>query len=266
MGTGRWTPGRSRRIHYRPSVPEQLPGTMRGRLQPVRISEEFRSVDSVPIDRDSLAGSNVLMITLDTTRADRLGCYGNADIETPNLDALAKSGVLFANAFAPTPVTLPSHSTIMTGRHPKNHGVRFNALARLGDEERTLAEVLAASGYSTAAFVSAFVLDSRYGISQGFDTYDLDYDRDTEHWAAVAERPANQTCDAALSWLRTTGRADQPFFLWVHLFDPHWTYAPPEPYAERYAHALYDGEIAFADAQLGRLLEALQELACVRRL
>ncbi|MFH1418788.1 MAG: sulfatase-like hydrolase/transferase [Planctomycetota bacterium] len=213
------------------------------------------------VEPGGLAGCNVLLVTLDTTRADRLGCYGNRNIETPNIDALAMSGVLFANAIAPTPVTLPSHSTMMTGRHPKNHGVRFNALARLGDEERTLAEVLSESGYATAAFVSAFVLDSRYGISQGFETYDLDYERRSEHWAAVAERPADKTCDQALAWLDVPGRGDRPFFLWVHLFDPHWTYEPPKPYADRYAGMLYDGEIAFADAQLGRLLDALDELA-----
>jgi arylsulfatase A-like enzyme/Tfp pilus assembly protein PilF len=210
-----------------------------------------------------VAGANVCLITLDTVRADRLGCYGNKDIDTPNLDALGKSGALFTRAYAPSPVTLPAHSSIMTGKYPYHHGVRVNALNRLSDQHDTMAGLLSKSGYRTAAFVSAHVLDPQYGLSRGFEIYDIDVSQASEHWAAVAERRADATTDRAIAWLHEQAGADQPFFLWVHFFDAHWEYKPPSPFKERYAENLYDGEIAFVDEQVGRLMATLAEIGAM---
>jgi choline-sulfatase len=204
------------------------------------------------------AGFNLLVVTLDTTRADRLGCYGRAGGTTPHLDALAARGLRFAHAVTVAPVTLPSHATIFTGLIPPRHGVRINSEDRLDASQVTLAEALSAKGYETAAFVSSFVLDARFGLDQGFATYD---DRvATATGAAFAqgtnERAGPATTDAALAWL---GRRDakRPFFAWVHYFDAHAPYAPPAPFAARFPEAPYDGEIAAVDAEVGRLLEAL---------
>jgi len=205
------------------------------------------------------AGFNVLVVTLDTTRADHLGCYGYARAATPVLDRLAAGGVRFAEAVTVAPETLPAHATLFTGLLPPRHGVRTNSENRLESRHATLAEVARGRGYETAAFVSAFVLDARFGLDQGFDLYD---DRvESAEGAAFAagnnERPASRTTDAALAWLR--GREDRrPFLAWVHYFDAHAPYDPPEPFARRFADSPYDGEIAFVDAQLGRLLEGLE--------
>jgi choline-sulfatase len=204
------------------------------------------------------AGFNLLMVTLDTTRADRLGCYGRAGGTTPHLDALAARGLRFAHAVTVAPVTLPSHATLFTGLLPPHHGVRINSEDRLDAAQVTLAEVLAAKGYETAAFVSAFVLDARFGLDQGFATYD---DRvATATGAAFAqgtnERAGPDTTDAALAWLAKRD-ARRPFFAWVHYFDAHAPYAPPPPFAARFPEAPYDGEVAAVDAQVGRLLGAL---------
>ena len=207
----------------------------------------------------SAKGLNVLLVTLDTTRADRLGCYGHATASTPTLDALAARGLRFTQATSGVPVTLPSHATIFTGFDPPRHGVRNNSEYRLAGAHETLAERLRAAGYDTAAFVSAFVLDARFGLDQGFALYD---DRvEAAQGAAFAqgnnERRADEVTDAALAWLRRERRA--PFFAWVHYYDPHATYRPPAPYEARFKDAPYDGEIAFMDAQLGRLLAELDQ-------
>jgi arylsulfatase A-like enzyme/uncharacterized protein HemY len=207
----------------------------------------------------SAKGLNVLVVTLDTTRADHLGCYGHKGASTPALDALAARGLRFTQATSSVPVTLPSHATIFTGFDPPRHGVRNNSEYRLGAEHETLAEILRAAGYDTAAFVSAFVLDARFGLDQGFALYD---DRvESARGAAFAqgnnERRADEVTDAALAWLGRERRA--PFFAWVHYYDAHATYRPPAPYDARFRDAPYDGEIAFMDAQLGRLLRALDE-------
>jgi len=200
---------------------------------------------------------NVILITLDTTRADHLACYGYAGVSTPNLDAIAGRGVLFEQAATATPLTLPAHSTIMTGMYPTYHGVRVNGNTALGDDQTTLAEVLAAQGYETGAFIGAFVLDGRWGLKQGFTHYDDQFDLKKYKHLDLGEvqRPGNEIVDAALAWLDTA--KDKPFFAWVHLYDPHVPYAPPEPYASEYARrgpsGLYDGEIAFMDEQVGRL-------------
>jgi arylsulfatase A-like enzyme/predicted Zn-dependent protease len=200
---------------------------------------------------------SVLLVTLDTTRADRLGCYGRAGAETPHLDALAARGVLFRQAYSHVPLTCPSHTSLLTGRLPTRHGVRDNGGYVLAPEIPTVAERFAAAGHRTGAFVSAFVLDHRFGLDRGFASY---HDRvppgraadqgDPSHRAVRAE----ETVGRAMEWLAADPA--RPFFLWVHLFDPHHPYEPPEPYASRFRENPYEGELAYADAQLGRLLDA----------
>ena len=205
----------------------------------------------------SASGFNVLLVTLDTTRADHLGCYGFAPAQTPVLDELAAQGVRYAWAFTAAPVTLPAHATILTGLLPGRHGVRNNAEYRLGSSVPTLATRLDAAGYDTAAFVSSFVLDARFGLGRGFAAYDdeVETTRGSAFAAGNNERRADATTDAALAWLARERR--KPFFAWVHYFDAHAPYSPPPPVDERFADRPYDGEIAFVDAQLGRLLGGL---------
>ena len=205
-----------------------------------------------------VARPNVVLVTLDTTRADHLGCYGDSEARTPALDALAQRGVLFAQAATVAPLTQPAHSSIMTGLYPTFHGVRLNGSTALGASQTTLAETLVSQGYDTGAFVGAFVLDGRWGLNQGFGVYDDRFDmKKFKHLdLAGVQRPADQVVDAALAWL--DGRKDRPFFAWVHLYDAHSPYEPPEPFRSEFGArgpaALYDGEIAFADTQVGRLL------------
>ena len=206
--------------------------------------------------------ANLVLITLDTAGADELGCYGNTSAVTPHLDRIAGEGSLVERAVAVAPVTLPSHASLLTGLYPPRHGVRDNGDFRLPSGALTLAEHLAANGYSTAAAVGAYVLSADFGLDQGFETYDEPRrspagpggggaPRRTE----ILERPAGEVTDAALSLL--DGLAE-PFFLWVHYFDPHVEYAPPEPWASRFRDRPYDGEIAYTDEQLGRLVEELR--------
>ncbi|MFZ0963842.1 MAG: sulfatase-like hydrolase/transferase [Terriglobia bacterium] len=204
--------------------------------------------------------ANVVVITIDTLRADHLGCYGDRSISTPNLDALALSAARFTNAFTPVPITLPAHTALFTGSFPMATGVHDFGGNKVPASAVTLAKVLHDHGYSTAAFLGAAVLDSRYGLNQGFDTYfdHFDFDRLDESNLEMIKRSGDQVVDNALAWLKANPR--QPFFLWVHLYDPHYPYTPPEPYAGRYAGRPYDGEIAFADAQVGRLIAFLKEL------
>ncbi|MHB0969249.1 MAG: sulfatase-like hydrolase/transferase [Thermoanaerobaculia bacterium] len=205
----------------------------------------------------TLAGSNVVLITIDTLRADHIGAYGYGPAATPNIDALARNGIRFDNAMAGAPLTLPSHATILTGMHPHRHGLRNNAAGSLPDDAATLPTSFAGAGYRTAAFVGAFVLDHRFGIGRGFETYDDEIDRDPDAPAGIeAERPATAVVDRALQWL---GVADaRPFFLWVHVYDPHAPYAPPEPYRSTFNARAYDGEIAYVDAEIGRLVAAIR--------
>lgn len=198
---------------------------------------------------------NLLLVTVDTLRADRLGCYGATGVRTPAIDALARRGVLFERAFAQTTTTLPSHATILLGVGPLVHGVHDNANFVVSPEFPTLAGHLKAAGYATAAVVGAYPLDSRFGLTGGFDLYDDDYGRQRFEQATYVERPAGAVVAAALDWLR--GR-DAPWFLWVHLFDPHAPYAPPEPFRSEYANDPYGGEVAFADHALGTLFDALE--------
>jgi arylsulfatase A-like enzyme/predicted Zn-dependent protease len=205
---------------------------------------------------------NVVLVTLDTTRADHLGCYGYAAGSTPNLDALARGGVLFTEAASPAPLTLPAHSSIMTGMYPTHHGVRVNGATALGQSQTTLAEVFSGHGYATGAFVGAFVLDGRWGLNQGFAAYDDRFDLQKYKHLDLAgvQRPADQVMDAALRWLE--GHKPGPLFAWIHLYDPHTPYEPKEPFRSQHGlrglTGLYDGEIAFADQQVGRLVSWLR--------
>ena len=198
---------------------------------------------------------SVVLITLDTTRADHLGCYGGARTETPQLDALARSGVRFEQALSPVPLTLPAHVSLLTGLVPRHHGVRDNLGFKLDPKIPLLAERLSAAGYSTAAYVSAAVLDREGGLARGFATYDDALRTGDRRAFDYQERAASQTVDAVLKQL---GTLKSPFFLWVHLYDPHLPYVPPEPYASRFKDRPYDGELAFMDAQIGRLWDALK--------
>jgi len=204
---------------------------------------------------------NVLLVTLDTTRADHLHCYGYRNIETLHLDALAREGIVFDHAVAAAPLTMPAHTSIMTGLTPMAHGVRDNGTYRLGDGANTMATILKARGYETAAVVGAYVLDHQFGLAQGFDHYDDQIAGgnlyDSFH---ILERTADRVSDAAIQWLDGRKSKRRPFFLWVHYFDAHAEYTPPSPYREQYAASPYDGEIAFVDGQLGRLLEEIQRL------
>jgi arylsulfatase A-like enzyme/tetratricopeptide (TPR) repeat protein len=198
----------------------------------------------------------VLLVTIDTLRADRVGVYGLPDAATPTLDGLAASGVLFEQAVATAPLTLPSHASILTGQYPPTHGVRHNAIFRLGGEAETLAERFQASGVETGAVVGAAVLDPAFGLDQGFDVYDAKLPQERAAAAGFFERSAQGVTDAALSWLR---RTDGRFFLWVHYYDVHGSYHPPEPFKTRFAKRPYDGEVAYVDQELGRLLHGLEQ-------
>jgi len=210
---------------------------------------------------------NVLLVTLDTTRADRLGCYGYAGARTPRLDRLAAEGVRFEHAFADAPITLPSHASLLTGLHPFEHGVRNNGNFTLPDRFETLATVLGRRGYRTAAFVSAFVLDRRYGLARGFETYDDRTDPGAGGGGAEAERRGDRTALACNRWLdaHAGGGKKAPFFVWLHLYDPHEPYRPPPPLTDAFAGRPYDGEIAFADTAVGSVLDRLGQLGLLDR-
>jgi choline-sulfatase len=216
----------------------------------------------------SPVGLNVLLVTLDTTRADRLGCYGDASARTPRLDRLAQEGVRFENAIAAAPITLPSHASILTGLYPFEHGVRNNGNFYLGERVETLATVLRKRGYRTAAFVSSFVLDRRYGLARGFESYDDQMEETSVPGSSLeAERRGDRTALAVNRWFDGQPRSDSPapFFVWLHLYDPHEPYRPPPPFADLFAHDPYDGEIAFADLAVGSVLDKLQGLGQLDR-
>jgi arylsulfatase A-like enzyme/Tfp pilus assembly protein PilF len=198
---------------------------------------------------------NLLLVTIDTLRADHVGVYGARDTSTPNLDALAARGVRFAHAEAAVPLTGPSHATILTGLYPPVHGVRDNILFSLDSRHRTLASLLESAGYRTAAFVGAYPVAATFGFRQGFDTWSENF-KESPIPGSGAQRPANEVVDDALGWL--AGPGPGPFFAWLHLYDPHAPYDPPEPYRSAFAGRLYDGEIAFADAELGRVFAWLR--------
>jgi arylsulfatase A-like enzyme/Tfp pilus assembly protein PilF len=201
---------------------------------------------------------NVLLVTLDTTRADRIGCYGYADAHTPTLDALAEEGVVFESAYATVPLTLPSHASILTGLYPPENGMPLNGRGRLDPQLPNLAETLRKEGYRTGAFIASVVLHSKHGLDHGFETYDDDMAGGEQHGhESHLMRNARMVVDSALAWLQD--QQDRPFFCWVHLFDPHAPYeGHPEVFRDRFRERPYDGDIAFADLHVGRLIEFLK--------
>lgn len=199
-------------------------------------------------------GPNLLVITLDTTRADHLGCYGYELAKTPVLDALAKEGVLCERAHTVAPITLPAHTSLFTGLYPAETGVRTNGRGGLSRSIDTLASVLKRRGYDTGAFVAAFVLNRKFGLNQGFDLYGDESGSTTD---PAQRRQAESVIDSALAWLSRSRR--QPFFCWVHLFDPHLPYAGhADLFGNEFAERPYDGEIAYVDRQVGRLVSFLK--------
>jgi len=203
---------------------------------------------------------NVLLISIDTLRADRLGSYGYGAAQTPAIDSVAARGLRFTHAATVAPLTLPAHTSLLTGTFPTFHGVRDNGQFYVSDDQTTLAEVLKARGYRTGGFVGAFVLDRRWGIAQGFDTYFDEFDLSKYELAAgidAAQRPGRDVVDRAIEWLRAPQPSSQPFFAWVHLYDPHAPYEAPEAIAARFPRTLsgaYDAEVATADLEVARLL------------
>jgi choline-sulfatase len=225
------------------------------------------------LEAGSCRGCNLLLVTIDTLRADRVGAFGGPPGLTPNLDRLASEGLRLTRAYSAAPLTLPSHASILTATSPPVHGLRANGLFRLGPSLPTLATVLKGAGYRTGAFVGSFVLDARFGLNRGFDEYDDRYgEKHAGDPAEGAERRGEEVIKPALAWISGAGAPGTvapgtvapgtvapgtvaPFFAWVHLYDPHEPYRAPEPYAS--LHEPYDAEVAYADAMVGRLIESL---------
>ena len=201
---------------------------------------------------------NVLLIGVDTLRADHVECYGSKDVRTPHMNRLAKDGVLFRNAVVQVPLTLPSFCSIMTGTYPMYHGVRDFSYGSLRQDKTTLAELLKGRGYATGAFIGAFVLDARFGLDQGFDHYDGRFNLKKYEGVdpGTIQRRGDGVASRAIEWIGQN--RDQQFFAWIHLYDPHHPYTPPEPYRSRYANP-YAGEIAYTDSLVGRILAFLDE-------
>ena len=189
---------------------------------------------------------NLIIITLDTTRADRLGCYGYAGARTPNLDRIAQEGILFENAVCSCPSTVPSHASIMTGLYPQHHGVRVTGSHKLVGSKVTLADILKNKGYATGAVISGYPLTKDFGLNKGFDFYDDSfYVEDENQKNVTVERIAEKSIGIALKWLDKN--KDSRLFFWLHLYDPHSEYSPPEPFRGEFRDSLYDGEIAYID-------------------
>lgn len=201
---------------------------------------------------------NVLLITVDTLRADYLSCNGSSKVQTPNLDRLSKDGVNFTQARTPVPLTLPAHASILTGFYPPSHGVRDNGTYRLAGKQLTLAEVMKKHGYITAAFVASFVLDHRFGLNQGFDVYDDKISMNAlQQEDLEAERNGEAIYKSFAQWLEGN-REQKPFFVWIHLYDPHTPYDPPEPYRTKYSGNRYAGEVAYSDAIVGKIIQLFE--------
>ncbi len=227
-----------------------------------------------PIAAGALRGANVLLVTIDTLRADHVGVYGSEGSLTPNIDSFAKDGLRFERTYAHVPLTLPSHASLLTASYPTRNGVHDNGTFHLGDASPTLAAALKQQGYRTAAFVGAFVLDARFGLGRGFDVYD-DRMNGSSADLEVVQRTAEQVLKPAYEWISapstvapstpapSTQHPGTPWFAWVHLYDPHEPYAPPEPYRSQYAAEPYDGEIAYTDAALGMFFGQLRRVAAL---
>jgi arylsulfatase A-like enzyme/Tfp pilus assembly protein PilF len=206
----------------------------------------------------SVRRPNVLLITIDTLRADHVACYGTKNVETPTIDALAGDGIIFDRAISQVPLTWPSHAAILTGTYPFQNGVQDFTGHPLSPQFRTIAQAFKQAGYATGAVISSFVLDRSWGLATGFDFYDDAFSATAfqQRDLALVDRKAQESVDHALKWLEKTPK--RPFFLWLHLYDPHSPYDPPEPYRSLYKDHLYDGEIAYADHELGRLIAWLK--------
>jgi arylsulfatase A-like enzyme/Flp pilus assembly protein TadD len=211
------------------------------------------------VTRPVLARPSVILITIDTLRADHVGCYGAQMVKTPTLDALAHDGVVFERAISQVPLTWPSHAVILTGTYPFQNGVQDFTGQPLAPQFRSVAQAFQHAGYATGAVVSAFVLDRSWGLARGFDFYDDAFSAETfeKKDAGLVDRRAGESVAHAIAWLKKTPR--RPFFLWLHLYDPHSPYDPPEPYRTEYSSHLYDGEIAYADHELGNLMAWLKQ-------
>lgn len=212
---------------------------------------ESPNADDAPPERTT-SRPNILLVTLDTTRADVLGCYGGDPRVSPNLDRIAGRSHLFERCEASVPQTMPSHTTIFSGLHPFHHGVRKNLAVMVGPEVPLIAEELRGKGYRTAAFVSSFVVDGRFGFERGFDHYDAPDIR--PRLGRGMERRAAETVRAAADWIAASRT---PWFVWVHVFDPHAPYEAPPPFSERFADRPYAAEVAYMDNEIGRLVGAL---------
>ncbi len=200
---------------------------------------------------------NVILISIDTCRADRLSCYDFIRRTTPNIDAIAKESILFKNALSPIPLTLPAHSSMLTGTYPPYHQVHDNLNYQLGESNVTIAEILRAHGYTTGAVISTFVLDRRFGTAQGFDSYNDRFTESTKP-SELSERRADDASRLACSYLEQ--HKNEPFFLFLHYYDPHFPYEPPEPFASGYMTMPYVGEIAYTDHCIGQVIEKLKSL------
>lgn len=216
---------------------------------------------SAPPETPHLSQSiqHVVLISIDTCRADYLSCYEHSRTSTPNIDRVAGEGFLFTHAVSPVPLTLPAHSTMLTGTNPPAHGVRDNLNYHLHADNLTLAEILREQGFATGAVVSAFVMDARFGLQQGFASYHDDFGGPLG--VAIPpwdQRRASQTSQLGIEWLKT--HRDEKSFLFLHYFDPHGEYDPPEPFASRYADNPYEGEICYVDQCIGQVINALKEL------
>ncbi|GAG24643.1 unnamed protein product, partial [marine sediment metagenome] len=223
-----------------------------------KILESFES-QMRPVDIDQM---NIVLFTIDTLRADHLECYGYDRVKTPNINRLASEGILFEHNIVQAPLTLPSHSSIFTGTHPLYHGMRDNGGFYLEEKHITLAEVLKTNGYSTGAFVGAFVLDSRWGLDQGFDYYYDNFDLTKYKTVSLdsVQRRGDEVLAEACKWLEKNSQ--DKFFAWIHLYDPHTPYDPPEPYKTQYngrRFGLYDGEIAYVDLLMGDFRSFMEE-------
>ncbi|MBN1221772.1 MAG: sulfatase-like hydrolase/transferase [Candidatus Aminicenantes bacterium] len=225
---------------------------------PVRVSKSIQSM----LGEIDISDMNIVLFTIDTLRADHLECYGYGGVSTPHINRLAEEGILFEHNIVQTPLTLPSHSSIMTGTYPLYHGIRDNGGFYLDAKHDTLAETLKPMGFQTGAFVAAFVLDSRWGLDQGFDHYFDNFDLTKYKTVSLdaVQRRGDEVLDAVYPWL--SAKPQQKFFAWIHLYDPHTPYDPPEPYKTEYRNrrfGLYDGEIAYVDQLIGEFRQFMQE-------
>lgn len=200
---------------------------------------------------------NILLITIDTLRADALSCYNKNSIFTQNIDSLAQEGALFKQAISPVPITLPSHTSIMTCTFPSFHQVHHNTIYKLSNNLITLAEILNQNGFKTAAFIGAFPLASTFNINQGFNYYDENFDKNKKNEYFFAERNAEKVLSSASRWIKQNKFSK--WFVWIHLFDPHQPYLPPYPFNKIYKNNLYLGEVAYVDYSLGNFFNFLKE-------